>query len=89
MLGYRENYFVVLLFVLPVDHDSSVGRVSAFGEGCHGYCIWRSSPEVIKRFISSTQLSTKFILFINVKMPTIVANNCWHFNIYLHDKYNI
>ena len=30
-------------------------------------------PEVIKLFSSSTQLSTKFILLINVKMPTIVG----------------
>ena len=29
--------------------------------------------EVIKNFSSSTQLSTKFILFINVKMQTIVG----------------
>ena len=30
-------------------------------------------PEVIKLFQCSTQLSTKFILLINVKMPTIVG----------------
>ena len=30
-------------------------------------------PEVIKHFPYSTQLSTKFILLINVKMPTIVG----------------
>ena len=29
-------------------------------------------PEIIKLFSYSTQLSTKFILLINVKMPTIV-----------------
>ena len=34
-------------------------------------------PEVIKLFSCSTQLSTKFILLINVKKD----NNCWHFNI--------
>ena len=34
-------------------------------------------PEVIKKFSSSTQLSMKFFLPINVKMPT-----CWHLNIY-------
>ena len=33
----------------------------------------RPSPKVIKRFSYSTQLSTKFILLINVKMPTIVG----------------
>ena len=32
-----------------------------------------SSPEVIKLFPCSTQLSTKFILLINVKMLTIVG----------------
>ena len=30
-------------------------------------------PEVIKLFPCSTQLSTKFIMLINVKMPTIVG----------------
>ena len=30
-------------------------------------------PEVIKLFSCSIQLSTKFILLINVKMPTIVG----------------
>ena len=34
------------------------------------YISW---PEVIKLFSCSTQLSTKFILLINVKMPTIVG----------------
>ena len=33
----------------------------------------RPGPEVIKLFPCSTQLSTKFILLINVKMPTIVG----------------
>ena len=33
----------------------------------------RSGPEVIKLFSYSTQLSTKFILLINVKMPTIIG----------------
>ena len=32
-----------------------------------------SGPEVIKLFSGSTQLSTKLILLINVKMPTIVG----------------
>ena len=30
-------------------------------------------PEIMKLFPCSTQLSTKFILLINVKMPTIVG----------------
>ena len=33
----------------------------------------RLSPEVIKLFSFSTQLSMKFFLLINVKMPTIVG----------------
>ena len=32
-----------------------------------------SGPEAIKLFSCSTQLSTKFILLINVEMPTIVG----------------
>ena len=32
---------------------------------------WESGPEVIKLFSCSTQLITKLILLINVKMPTI------------------
>ena len=33
----------------------------------------KTGPEVIKLFSCSTQLSTKFILLINVKMPAIVG----------------
>ena len=40
--------------------------------------------EAIKLFSCSTQLSMKFIMLINVKMPTML-----HFNIYKHDKYSI
>ena len=39
-------------------------------------CIMRTgyqTPEVINLFSYSTQLSTKFILLINVKMPTAVG----------------
>ena len=32
-----------------------------------------TGPEVIKRFSCSAQLRLKFILLINVKMPTIVG----------------
>ena len=35
-------------------------------------CV-RPGPEVIKLFSCSTQLSRKFFLLINVKMPTIVG----------------
>ena len=33
----------------------------------------KSGPEVIKLFLCSTQMSMKFILPLNVKMPTIVG----------------
>ena len=33
----------------------------------------KPGPEVMKRFPCSTQLSTKFTMLINVKMPTIVG----------------
>ena len=35
--------------------------------------VKQPGPEVINLFSCSTQLSTKFILLINVKMPTIVG----------------
>ena len=41
---------------------------------CCGMKFWLlPSPEVIKKKSCPTQLSTKFILLINVKMPTIVG----------------
>ena len=39
------------------------------------YPLLSTGPEVIKLVPCSTQLSTKFILLMNVKN----ANNCWHF----------
>ena len=36
-------------------------------------CAQSSGPEVIKLFSCSAQLRLKFILLINVKMPTIVG----------------
>ena len=40
-------------------------------KGCA--CLNSSGSEVIKLFSCSTQLSMKFFLLINVKMPTIVG----------------
>ena len=37
------------------------------------HCREKTCPEVIKLFICSTQLSMKFIMLINVKMPTLVC----------------
>ena len=39
----------------------------------HDQLYIKSGPEVIKLFSYSTQLSTKYILLINVKMLTIVG----------------
>ena len=39
------------------------------------YCLLLTGPEGIKHFSYSTQLSPKFILLINVKMPTISMIN--------------
>ena len=46
----------------------SADKAESKENGNHG-----SGPEVIKKISCSTQLSTKFILLINVKMPTIVG----------------
>ena len=40
---------------------------------CSNFIFFQPDLEVIKLFSCSTQLSTKFILLINVKMPTIVG----------------
>ena len=39
----------------------------------HVFAGNKAGPEVIKLISCSTQLSMKFILLINVKMPTIVG----------------
>ena len=41
--------------------------------GCKRKAVIISGPEIIKLFSFSTQLSTKFIMLINVKMPIIVG----------------
>ena len=46
----------------------SADKAESKENGNHG-----SGPKIIKLFSCSTQLSTKFILLINVKMPTIVG----------------
>ena len=40
---------------------------------CYILRTGKSGPEVIKLFPFSTQLSMKFIMLINVKMPTLVG----------------
>ena len=46
-------------------------HITAFGRNMNQN--FKPAPEVIQLFSYSTQLSTKFILPINVKMPTIVG----------------
>ena len=38
-----------------------------------GEYVLKPSPEVIKHFSCSTQIRMKFIMLINVKMPTMVG----------------
>ena len=48
----------------PKDKDGQTNNVDLYEP---------SGPEVIKLFSCSTQLSMKFILLINVEMPTVVG----------------
>ena len=48
-----------------LEHAMNVLHINR--EGVSRLVYW---PEVMKLFSCSTQLSTKFILLINVKMPT-------------------
>ena len=49
-------------------------KLTNCGEKNKGHMHHRQTgPDVIKLFPCSTQLSTKYILLINVKMPTIVG----------------
>ena len=79
MLCYRENpekLFEVFL---------EVGKPAAENEGnsivtqiiieidVHEHVMQRSGPEAIELFSCSFQLSMKFFLPINVKMPTVVG----------------
>ena len=50
-----------------------ISAQSTMFQSCWDAFWFKPGPEVIKLFSYSTQLSTKFILLINVKMPTIVG----------------
>ena len=69
-----------ILLVTRSSYRSSnrfVGKRCSFSrihvKGVEKYRIKQPGPEVIKLFSCSTQLSIKFFLLINVKMPTIVG----------------
>ena len=62
--GLTRNIWVKLFYIWARGSEGDVVlRVFYFSSG----------PEVIKLFSCETQLSTKFITLINVKMPTIVG----------------
>ena len=70
------RYIIVHVHQLNIEiRKYYVFRKSIFyiGPRREKYCLrdLRRGPEVIKPFSCSTQLSKKFILLINVKMPTI------------------
>ena len=62
----RASYSVDHMFSLYFDYFGCKGRIWVLIAPVPG-------PEVIKLFSCSTQLSLKFILLINVKMPTVVG----------------
>ena len=69
--NYR--YFCKLYFYFRINCNFG-GKGPKF-ESLHYFPVNRTKtgPEVIKLFSCSTELSTKFIMLINVKMPTIVG----------------
>ena len=64
-----DAHFSLVLFI---NNQHSI-EVEMFGDKCFCNIIFRPGKEIIKFFSYSTQLGTKFILLINVKMPTIVG----------------
>ena len=62
---------------LVVNPEDRFSRVVAHITSNHGFFEsfqpYEPGPEVIKLFLCSAQLRLKFILLINVKMPTIVG----------------
>ena len=73
---HRTNcHKFLFLFNLASCYVSQSIRINSFlasGDFCH-LLITFGSPEVIKLFPCSTLLGKKFILLINVKMPTIIG----------------
>ena len=54
-------------------HNHKRGKSPRIEDGSSSDLSTSSGPEVITLFSYSTQLSTKFILLINVKIPTIIG----------------
>ena len=64
LMVYTILCHICSLFVIDVQNDFRLYLYTMKTE---------AGPEVIKLFPCSIQLSTKYILLINVKMPTIVG----------------
>ena len=63
----------LLRLCLTVSRDGLQFVIVAFPGHTHLLFVLSPGPEVIKLFSCSIELSTKLILLINVKMPTIVG----------------
>ena len=63
-------HFTMSLYIII--YNPKIISIS-MGQSLEYLSSWHLTPEVLKHFSYSTQLSTKFILLINVKMPTIVG----------------
>ena len=64
-IGSSGAMVLIVLLTLSIQYHSQ-----AYGAGA-SVVLSRTRPEVIKPFSCSTQLNMKFIMLINVKMPTI------------------
>ena len=82
MIGQKAYYcFRLMAYSIKKNHSCEVnGQESEsqalVGQDVHPLDIQqrlRQAPSLLNFFSCSTQLSTKFILLINVKMPTIVG----------------
>ena len=75
-ISKRLNGSVCEHFFVPLNKmgkRAKTNHTSVPYKALYQKCLNSSGPEVKKLFSCSTQLSTKFILLINVKMPTIVG----------------
>ena len=64
------SIFIVFCIEIPVREQMQGSVASKRSLHCL-HIVPKTGPEVVKLFSSSTQLSMKFFLLKNVKMPTI------------------
>ena len=69
LLFFFSSIFITFLCIL-LSWINNLGKVKKIGNGQEPI---QSGPEVVKLFSSSTPLTMKFFLLINVKMPTFVG----------------